>query len=476
MKSCTHTSKRFKRLSALSPALFGVAIITLAWASPSAAVGISLMEVGASGLGNAYAGSTAEANDPGVMFFNPAALTRFKKAEQVLSAVGIQADTKFVDSAGGSNNYPAGGVSYRRKPSYGIAPSNFFAIPYNDRLVFGAGISGSAGLILRYPNDYPGRLQSKSTDIKVTRINGGFGYKLSPQLSIGANLSVERFFESIRTDVDYANAASTEPGLNGLFGSILTNPLANRAFFDATGNSRSVPLKLKLYGTQYNAQLGMLFEPREGTRMGLSFRPKTHFELEGRYEFQAEHPELLLAVAPELLANGRVTSTIMMPSELRMSFFHRLSPWVDVMADFTRMDYSGVDTITYKRSDGSTLKSYIQQLNAGNRYAIGMNHRVAKRLMMRYGFSLDEATISDQYRVTALPDQSRKNFNIGGRFRASETDFIDVGLQVSLFKDAVIQDRSGLQGMPGEKSYDGDLNGRVKSRIIFFGLQYHGDF
>lgn len=454
--------------------LLAAALLTLY--GPAFAVGITLTEVGASGLGNAYAGATAEASDAGVMFFNPAALTRFKRAEQIFSAIAIKSDAAFEDSAQGSNNYPAGGQRYERDPSYGIAPSNFVAIPVNDKLVLGFGVSGSAGLILRYPNDYPGRFQSTSTDIKVSRLNGGLAYKVSPTLSVGANVSVERFFESIRVTVDYAQAAAAEGGVNGALGGLLTNPLLNGVFFDGLGNSRTVGLKLKMYGSQVNAQLGALFEPGENTRIGLSYRPKTRFDLEGRYQFQQEHPALLLAAAPQLLADGRVTSQITTPSELRMSVFHRLNQSVDLMADIFRLDYSSIQSIEYRRTDGSLLKSYIQDLKAGQRYAVGINHRIYQRLMLRYGYSYDEAVSSDRYRVTALPDQARNNFNVGMQLQVSPTDYLDFGLQYTLFKDAAIQDRAALQGSPGEKSYDGNLNGTVKSKLTFFGLQYRSAF
>lgn len=453
-----------------------VAAVLWGLSGSAKAVGITLTEVGASGLGNAYAGATAEANDAGVMYFNPAALTRFKRAEQIFSAVAIQSKAAFEDSAQGSNGYPAGGQRYERDPSYGFAPSNFVAIPVNDKLVLGVGVSGSAGLILRYPNDYPGRFQSTSTDIKVTRVNGGFGYKVSPSLSVGANVSVERFFESIRVNVDYAQAAAAEGGVNGALGGLLTNPLLNGVFFDGLGNNRAVGLKLKMYGTQVNAQWGALFEPNDNTRIGLSYRPKTRFDLEGRFQFQQEHPALLLAAAPQLLADGRVTSQITTPSELRMSVFHRLNKSFDMMADIFRLDYSSIQNIEYRRTDGSVLKSYIQDLKAGHRYAVGVNHRIYQRLMLRYGYSYDEAVSSSQYRVTALPDQARNNFNVGMQLQISPTDYLDFGLQYTLFKDAAIQDRAALQGRPGEKSYDGNLNGAVKSKLMFLGLQYRSAF
>jgi long-chain fatty acid transport protein len=469
--------KQFK-FNGMRSMLHAVLYITLGMAIPpnADAVGISLMEVSVSGMGNGFAGSTAEANDAAVLFYNPAALTRFKKAEQVAAAVAIQIKAEFQDSPTGSNGGPGNAV-YERDPNYALAPNNFFAFPVNDRLVLGFGISGSAGLILRYPNEYPGRFQSKSTDLKVTRLNGALAYKLTPEWSVGGNLSVERFFQSIRSDVDYAKAASVEPGLNGLFGTVLNNPLIGDAFFNTTGSSRSVPLKLRLFGTQANVQLGTLFEPSENTRMGFSYRPKTKFKLKGRYNFQADHPDLLEAAAAELLTDGEVTQTLTMPSEARASIYHKLNKGkTAVMADISRYDYSSIKNVDYYRTDGSTLKNYVQNLKAANRYAVGVNHALYNRLTLRAGLSFDEATSTDRYRVTALPDQARTSIHLGFGLQLSPSDWVNVAYQVSVFKDARIQDRSDIQGQQGEKSYDGNLNGTVRSQAQFFGVQYHGYF
>lgn len=439
------------------------------------AVGISLMEVSVSGMGNGYAGSTAEAADASVLFYNPAALTRFKKAEQSAGAVLIQVNASFDDGPQGSNGAPAS-LSYERDPSYGFAPSNFLVFPVNDRLVVGAGISGSAGLILRYPNDYPGRFQSKSTDIKVTRLNLAAAYKLTPQWSVGANLSVERFFQSIRTDVNFAEAAAVEPGLNGLAGMALTNPLIGDLFFNSTGSARSAPLKLRLFGTQSNAQVGTLYEFSDRTRVGFSFRPKTTFDLKGKYTFQAPPPELLVAAAPELLSDGEVTQKIVMPSETRASIFHKLTTKLDVMADLTRYDYSGIRNVEYKRADGSTLKNYVQNLKAGNRYALGMNYQLYERLMLRTGLSHSEATSDDRFRVTALPDQARTSLHLGMGLRLSAKEWLDLAYQYTAFEDARIQQRDDIQGFQGEKSFDGDLNGSVATQVNYFGVHYRALF
>ena len=47
----------------------------------------------------------------------------------------------------------------------------------------GFGASASHGLVIHYDENFPGRNQGRDIDFKVTRLNLGFGYKLSPTLS-----------------------------------------------------------------------------------------------------------------------------------------------------------------------------------------------------------------------------------------------------------------------------------------------------
>ncbi len=98
------------------------------------------------------------------------------------------------DGRQGSN-----GEFFSRKDGYDSAlfiPGLFVAIPVSPKLVVGFSASGSHGLLTRYREDFPGRGSGRESDLKITRLNLGFGYKLTPTLSIGANGSYERYFQS----------------------------------------------------------------------------------------------------------------------------------------------------------------------------------------------------------------------------------------------------------------------------------------
>ncbi len=82
---------RFNRL-ALGLALAGCA--TLAHAA-----GFALIEQNASGLGNAYAGQAASAQDASTIFFNPAGMTLLPDSQLVLAGSLIRPQAEFTGTA-----------------------------------------------------------------------------------------------------------------------------------------------------------------------------------------------------------------------------------------------------------------------------------------------------------------------------------------------------------------------------------------
>jgi len=72
--------------------------LSLASASGSTlAAGFALKEQSVSGLGNAYAGAAAVAEDPSTMFFNPAGMTRLKGTQLQIGGTFIAPESDFTN-------------------------------------------------------------------------------------------------------------------------------------------------------------------------------------------------------------------------------------------------------------------------------------------------------------------------------------------------------------------------------------------
>lgn len=447
-----------------------------------------------SAMGNASAGQAAEAGDASVLFANPAALTRFKRAELTQGAAVISIGTDYTSTQnndGASTGAPQGQngqVFSRREGSDAgaLAPNLFIAIPVNDKLVMGFGASASHGLVIHYDENFPGRNQGRDIDFKVTRLNLGFGYKLSPTLSWGMNGSYERYFQSIKLKLNYREAVEAlAPGSAGL----LEGPagaLINAPPIPGEGNAG-----LRMFGWAFNAQVGGLWEPTENTRVGISYRPKTEFtgnrgkfKLDDNPEAAAfraflnsnslinnlafgalgvNGPQAAGDLAPEQIIKQEIT----LPDELRISVFHHATPKLDLMATYTRQDFS-VTTLKFVReSNGRTLENIPQNFVAAESYRVGLNYKLYKRLTLRAGYAIENSVIDDATRITILPDSDRQYFAFGGQFDLSRDTSIHFAYQKLDTDPAPVGNNTGIT--PAEVR-GGDFKGNVQLDTHFFGI------
>ncbi len=72
-----------------------IAVALAALSGAVAASGFALLEQNASGLGNAYAGGAAIAEDASTIFYNPAGMSRLSGKEIVVGIAGIKPSAKF---------------------------------------------------------------------------------------------------------------------------------------------------------------------------------------------------------------------------------------------------------------------------------------------------------------------------------------------------------------------------------------------
>lgn len=483
---------------AVAIANIGMLHATGVWAG-----GTSFTEQGASGLGNSYAGMSSSAEDASVYYWNPAALTRFKRAELVGGLLVAQLATPFTNSstppceqAGFTQNDKASqqqasrtpcndpedvsgvpGKTYERaKPARVAIPFNFAAIPLNDRLVMGLGASGSSGLVVRYPSDSPGRTQAESTDVKVIRLSGGLGYKLTPTFSIGGSFGYERMFLSLRARLNFqaaVNRAGQSTGGSGNpFSPLLGDALTAVSVPD---DQAETSLRITMYGWAVNGQIGALWEPSERTRVGFGYRPKTTFENQGQLVIDRIPAVLATPVggaaagSQAVLLKGfqEARQRITLPSELNVSVFHAFTPRVDLMASYLRNDFSD-SRLDFRTADGTVIQNPRQEFQVTNRYAVGANYKYAKRLTLRAGFAKENSAVKDENRLQSLPDNDRTFFNLGARWVLDRGMLLDVGYQKIRFKDAPV----GLN----PQITDVVFNGVIKTEVDIIGVQLVDQF
>lgn len=442
-----------------------------------------------SSLGSVNAGTAAEASDASVIFANPAALTRFKRAELTQGAAFITIDHPYTSNRnndGAPTNegtQGSNGQVFDRKDGYdasALAPNTYVAIPLSDKTVIGFSASGSHGLVLHYDPNFPGRNQGRDVDFKVVRLNLALAHKVTDTFSAGVNLSAERFYQKAIVKVNFEDATrrligqqsggATPDQVNALLGQIVGGV--------AGGIPPEADSKLRVFGTAYNVQLGVLWEPTENTRIGVSYRPDTKFRNSGKFtindspqlaayrEFVAGIP-LTAQSADDLLPDQRVKQNITLNDEFRLSIFHHATPKLDLMATYTRQDFRVTKLEYIRERNDRPIEIAPQNYEVAESYRIGFNYRMYKRLTLRAGLATENGVVNDQNRISILPDSDRVFYGIGATLNLSPDRDLHLAYSFLDTKPAKVGLNRSIE--PAEVR-GGEFEGTVQLKTHFFGI------
>lgn len=355
------------------------------------AAGFALIEQNASGLGNAYAGQAASAQDASTIFFNPAGMTLLPDRQLVMAGHLIKPQAEFTGSASpsiagvntGGNGGDAGGLAF--------IPNAYYAMRLGSGLHVGVGMNAPFGLATEYDRTWAGSTQAIKSELKTVNLNPSIAWKVSETLSLGAGASVQ-----------YAEAT-------------LTSAVATGAVVEIKGDDYS-----------FGFNLGALWKLSDATRIGLAYRSEVDHTLEGDLTVSGS-----TTVTP-------VTAGVTLPDSASLSLFHKLDSRWDLLADVTWTGWSDFDELRIVRPTPQTPLVTPENWDDSYRYSLGANYRHSDMLTFRVGVAYDETPVSDVFRTARIPDESRTWLALGVRYQLSPKSVIDVGYAHLFVRDAHI--------------------------------------
>lgn len=431
---------------------------------PAGAAGFQLNEVSGSGLGLAYAGSAATAEDASTLWSNVAGLSKLSSRQVVGVVHLITPSIKFSNEASraasqqalGGNGGDAGGLN--------IVPNMYFAMPLNNTWAVGVGVTAPWGLVTEYDAGWIGRFQGTRSDIQTLNINPGISFKASPGLAIGLGLNAQRMLAEFTNQVNFSGALLSAAMANGIAaGSPTFNAIAA-----ATPGLES---HARIHGSDngYGWNAGVLWDLGPQQRVGLHYRSALKYHLSGTAVF--DHPTLSVtgALAPTVtaLANGvkaaalydtAIRADVEMPPIANLSYFGALGSRWEVLADLQWTGWSTIETLRFDRADGTLLQSTPEHFKDSWKLAVGANYKPGGPWMWRMGLALDQTPVRDDYRTPRLPDSSRTWVAGGAQYKPNTQWRFDLGAAYLFSKKATINAEGGAAA--------GLLNGRYNSHTV----------
>lgn len=366
------------------------------------AAGFALIEQNG-GLGNAYAGQVATAEDAGTVFFNPAGMSRLEGRQLAVSVHYIRPSAEFSGGATPPLSAATGGDA--GKPAF--VPNAYFVMDLAPTLKFGLGLNSPFGLASEYDQPWAGMTQALSSEVKTYNVNPALSWTVSDRVALGFGLNWQR--------ID-AELTSFNPSL----------PPAGAV------------VAMKGDDDSWGWNLGVLFSLDAGTRIGLAYRA------------QIEHT-LVGTLAP---MGVPITAAVTLPDTASVSLFKPLNPAWDLLADLTWTGWSRFEELRVRQAvDGATLSLVPEAWEDTWRVSLGANYHRGDRLTWRFGVAYDPTPVPDAaHRTPRIPDEDRTWLAVGAQYRLSDRSAVDIGYAHLFVRDAAIDHVEGPVRVSG--SYD----------------------
>lgn len=437
---------------------FGYAFI-LAFAAGSAnGAGFAIIEQGVSGLGNAFAGGSAVAEDPTTVFFNPAGMTRLAGNQVALAGHVIVPQGEF-DNKGSTDwtGSPLTGGDGGDAAKTAFVPNAYYTVRLQDGLAFGVGMSAPFGLETDYKRDWVGRYHAVKSDLVSININPSLAFKMTDHVSFGLGFNAQYVDAELSNAIDFGGIIDFQTLAAGGMPPGLTQNADG--FLQLEGDS---------WAFGFNA--GLLVEFTPNTRLGVAYRSQVHHKVEGDAEY-SNVPEALGSV----FVDTEVTADVDLPASASASLYHRFNRYLAVMADVTWTQWSVFEELRFEfdsaQPDGVTTTNW----NDSWRYSAGLTYNPTERWALRTGIAFDETPIPNAKRRTPrIPGDDRFWVAAGIGYRVLRWFDFDVGY-VHIFIDDPKIDKD--TGSPGDEDFfRGSLKGTYDASVDIFSAQVNFRF
>jgi len=385
--------------------------------------------------GQAYAGRAAIV-DSSSLFWNPATAAFLTQNEMSAYGAYVRPRSKF--HAGSGTSVSLLSAPNKNGAKSAVVPALYAVYKLTDKVKFGMAITFPFGLVTDYGSNWMGRYAATKSALKTTNLNPSLSFKVNDKLAVAAGVAFQHITADLRSNLRQAALGVT----------------------DAT-----VKLKGKDWGYGYN--LGLLFEPTKGTRLGLAYRSHIRHKIKGR--ITTNNVDARVLVGSPYLNNGAVSANLKTPGIFNFSISQDLNAKWTVLADIMYTKWKAFKTLSIDQHTVNKIGAITEEQRWKNTfmYSLGFNYKHNDKWLFRAGGAYEKTPSQDQYRSPRLPDADRwwsaagvdYTINQHSVVRLAYTHIFAKATKVNLTK-------------PGANSPT-TLQGKFKGKVDIIGLQYN---
>ncbi|MGB7802260.1 long-chain fatty acid transporter FadL [Buttiauxella sp.] len=403
-----------KNLFTKSALAVAVAIVS----SQAYSAGFQLNEFSSSGLGRAYSGEGAVADNAGSASRNPATIMMFDRPSFSGGAVFVDPDVNI------SGTSPTG----RSTDADNIAPTAWvpnlhFVAPINEQFGWGASVTSNYGLATEFTDDYTAGSMGGKTDLETLNLNLSGAYRLNSNWSFGlgfdavyAKAKIERYAGDLGQLV--AGSGALPPSLAGPVSRI-------------PSDTQIAHLKGDEWGYGWNA--GILYEIDKDNRYGFTYRSEIKIDFDGDYKSNlpaAYNPILSNFGLPAGTSGQTVPGslTLNLPEMWELSGYNKVDPQWAIHYSLTYTSWSQFQELKATGTNGQTLFYKDESFKDAYRIAVGTTYFMDKNWTFRTGIAFDDSPVPADHRSISIPDQDRFWISAGTTYAFNDDASVDLGV------------------------------------------------
>lgn len=360
-------------------------------AQTASAAGFQLTEQSSLGVGRAYAGAGIVGDDLSAVHYNPAGMTLLPGTQLQAGAVWIEVNADYSGVDGSSENGRYKGQAI---------PAGYITHQVTDNVWLGLALTVPFGMGTDYGKQWSGAERGYSSTILTFDINPNIAWKVNDYFSVGGGISLQ-----------YAKAKLAE-----------STPIGNA--------------KIDADSWDWGWNVGLMLQPADSLRFGLSYRSAITHDAEGDFDFEAN------AVAANYMhmsdktfssqATVKTPDTVMLTAtweatdNLRLSGLIRWAKWSNFKTLKIKNNTSGENALTYG--------NYLSEVEVENDwedtwlFSVGADYKLTEDWTVRAGVAYEKDPVSDNTkRMAVIPDTNRLWLTVGATWHATKHLQIDGG-------------------------------------------------
>lgn len=384
------------------------------------AAGFQVAEHSASGLGRAFSGEAAVADNASVLARNPAAMTLFDTAQFSGALSIVDPDVNVTDVTDPSKPQKSNDVA-----PMAFVPASYYISPINEQWAWGLALFTTYGVATDYPDDIDAGDMAGNTALTSVNLNPNIAYRVNDNLSFGAGVNLV-----------YAIAE-----LDRHKGALYPT-------FSGTAEDKLISMEGTTFSFGWN--IGALYEVNDDNRFGVAYRSAVELDFDGTF---TDHTGAIMSNGSSTDANLKVD----LPDIFEISGFHKLNQSWAVHYSVQRTMWSKFEELraTSANCDKKDGICFLKEehYEDSNRYSIGATHYLNDQWTLRAGYALDEkggkATLS-------IPDSDRNWYSAGATYQYSENLSFDAGFALIASKSGSFKETNA-----GEQEYTFESEGNA---------------